>query len=145
MATKQEVLAELVAMSRHLGEPARDYAILGEGNTSARIDETSFFVKASGAELATITGEQFVEMDFERTLALLDKEKLSDAEICDGLLAARADLGAKVRPSVETLFHAVLLNGSQLRVAHRTVHCVFLLIWLPNILLVLSFACSIAR
>ncbi len=31
-----DVLAQLVAMTSNLGDPANDYAILGEGNTSAR-------------------------------------------------------------------------------------------------------------
>jgi rhamnose utilization protein RhaD (predicted bifunctional aldolase and dehydrogenase) len=110
VASKQQVLRELVAMSRRLGEPARDYVILGEGNTSARIGESSFFVKASGAELAAITGEQFVEMDFAPTLALLEKEELSDDQIREGLLAGRAEAASTLRPSVETLFHAALLR-----------------------------------
>ena len=40
-------------MSRILGDPARDLVILGEGNTSARADGNTFFVKASGKELGT--------------------------------------------------------------------------------------------
>ena len=110
MASKQEVLTELVAMSRHLGEPARDYVILGEGNASARIDDTSFFVKASGAEFATITAKQFVAMDFDRTLALLHQEEVGDHQLREGLLAAQADPRPELAPSVETLLHAALLR-----------------------------------
>jgi hypothetical protein len=44
----QDVLAQLVELSNHLGNPANDYCILGEGNTSARADEGTFWVKASG-------------------------------------------------------------------------------------------------
>jgi hypothetical protein len=36
--SKDSILKQLVDMSRHLDDPAHDYAILGEGNTPARID-----------------------------------------------------------------------------------------------------------
>jgi rhamnose utilization protein RhaD (predicted bifunctional aldolase and dehydrogenase) len=45
-------LDELVVLSLELGDPARDLAILAEGNTSARIDANSFWVKASGTSLS---------------------------------------------------------------------------------------------
>jgi len=38
-----DVLDELVSMSRALGDPANDYAILGEGNTSVRADGDTFW------------------------------------------------------------------------------------------------------
>ena len=44
-------MRELVEMSRYLGDPGKGYAILGEGNTSARIDGDSFYVKASGTTM----------------------------------------------------------------------------------------------
>ena len=47
-----DTLRELVALSRAVGRREEDCAILGEGNTSARSDETSFWVKASGTNLA---------------------------------------------------------------------------------------------
>ena len=43
-----KILAQLIAMSRTLGDPANDYVILGEGNTSVQADAESFWVKASG-------------------------------------------------------------------------------------------------
>ena len=50
----ETILANLVEMSRYLGAPERGYAILGEGNSSARIDEETFWVKASGTTMARI-------------------------------------------------------------------------------------------
>ena len=76
---QNELLAELVWMSNELGNPGNDYAILGEGNTSARINDQSFWVKASGAELASASTESFVQVAFEPVLALLEKRHLSDA------------------------------------------------------------------
>jgi rhamnose utilization protein RhaD (predicted bifunctional aldolase and dehydrogenase) len=117
MKESKHILAQLVALSCHLGDPARDYAILGEGNTSARLDADTFWVKASGAALQSIDAGGFVRMDFQRTLALLEAGQLNDAQVKAGLQAARADLasarvepGDSRRPSVETILHALALQ-----------------------------------
>jgi len=97
-------------MSRALGEPAADCVILGEGNTSARIDEETFWVKASGAQLPTITAEGFVRVRFAPVLELLDLENPSDETIEQVLLEACVDNEAGQRPSIEALMHALLLQ-----------------------------------
>jgi hypothetical protein len=33
-----EILRQLITLSNNLGRPELDYAIMGEGNTSARVD-----------------------------------------------------------------------------------------------------------
>jgi len=104
------ILDQLAAMSRTLGDPALDYAILGEGNTSARIDGATFWVKASGAAMRTIGAEGFVRMRFDRVLDLVESEGLSDEEVRAGLEAAKADPAARSRPSVETALHAMALR-----------------------------------
>lgn len=45
--------------------------MLGEGNTSARASDATFWVKASGTEMRTIDANGFVEVDFDRVLAIL--------------------------------------------------------------------------
>ena len=50
----QDILNELVKLSNRLGDPALDYIILAEGNTSARADPETFWVKASGREMRTM-------------------------------------------------------------------------------------------
>lgn len=105
-----KVLTQLTTMTRHLGDPALDYAILGEGNTSARIDGETFWVKASGAELRTIDAGGFVRVRFDRVLALLEAGDLGDDEIEAGLETAKVDPGSTPRPSVETLLHALALQ-----------------------------------
>jgi rhamnose utilization protein RhaD (predicted bifunctional aldolase and dehydrogenase) len=104
------VLAQLVAMSNQLGQPEFDYAILGEGNTSARADDDTFWVKASGHELRTITETGFVQVSFDRTAALLDSGDVGDEAVKAGLTAARVDPNAQGYPSVETLLHALCLK-----------------------------------
>ena len=59
MTTNETVLQQLVEFSRRLGDPVNDYAILGEGNSSASVDRESFYVKASGATLCGIGPEGF--------------------------------------------------------------------------------------
>jgi len=112
------VLDELVEMSRRLGEPARQYGILGEGNTSAQIDDKSFWVKASGMELETIGPDGFCSLYFEPVLGMLTEGDLSDQEIADRLAAAAVHC-TLLRPSVESVLHAQLLNLPDVRfVAH---------------------------
>jgi rhamnose utilization protein RhaD (predicted bifunctional aldolase and dehydrogenase) len=115
---QDDILTQLVAMSNHLGGPALDYVILGEGNTSARADADTFWVKASGTELRTIDRTGFVRVSFERALAMLDGPDLSDGQVRRRLIEARVDAATGsgsapddgVRPSVETVLHAVCLS-----------------------------------
>ncbi|SMP44410.1 Class II Aldolase and Adducin N-terminal domain-containing protein [Neorhodopirellula lusitana] len=107
--SKTETLQELLELSHFLGEEHRDLAILGEGNTSAKIDDDTFLVKASGSCLETLTANDLVACRFDSLLSMLDKTELSDQDIEDHLFACRVDDKAK-KPSVETLFHAYLLT-----------------------------------
>ena len=105
-----DALSQVVQLSRNLGEPGLDYVILGEGNTSARTDSESFWVKASGQEMRTIAPTGFVRVSFARVLQLLDASDISDKAVKDALAAAKTDPAAPGHPSVETLLHALCLN-----------------------------------
>jgi rhamnose utilization protein RhaD (predicted bifunctional aldolase and dehydrogenase) len=105
-----DILGQLIDMSRRLGDPALDYAILGEGNTSAQIDDETFWVKASGAELGTIDDKGFVQVHFDRVLHMLEAGQLTDEQVKISLEAARVDPDASARPSVETVLHALILK-----------------------------------
>jgi rhamnose utilization protein RhaD (predicted bifunctional aldolase and dehydrogenase) len=83
---------------------------LGEGNTSARIDDETFWVKASGAQLGTIDADGFVRVRFDRVLSMLEEGNLTDDQVKTGLEAARVDPDASARPSVETVLHALILT-----------------------------------
>ncbi len=107
---QEQVLCELVQLSREMGDPSLDYVILGEGNTSARIDGEGFWVKASGTRLAEMGEEHFVKMSLAGVRALLGASGLGDDAIRDGLLAARLGKGETQHPSVETLLHALCLE-----------------------------------
>ncbi len=105
-----ELLVQLIDMSHILGDPALDYAILGEGNTSARADEDTFWVKASGARLGTVGAEGFVRMRFGPIMDMLNGGDWSDREVETALDGAKAEPGAKPRPSTETPLHALALQ-----------------------------------
>ncbi|TVR44803.1 MAG: class II aldolase/adducin family protein [Planctomycetota bacterium] len=101
----------LARMTAALGEPHRDLVILGEGNTSMRVDEERFLVKASGHGFQGITGEGFVCMRFAPILALLDSdEDVDEARLMATYGSAKDDPEDSRRPSVETVFHAGLLQ-----------------------------------
>src|SRR4051812_12699038 len=99
MTTSDDVLQQLLEFSRRLGDPANDYAILGEGNSSASVDADSFYVKASGATIHGIGPEGFVHVRSAPVLAMLDEHRLTDDAIRDGMMAACVDPSGP-RPSV---------------------------------------------
>lgn len=100
-------LADLLAMSRSLGQPERGYVILGEGNTAARADSDHFWVKASGFPLENISDQGFVRVAFAPLLAALESD-LDDAAVASILQTCKADPSAP-RPSVETFLHAIAI------------------------------------
>lgn len=109
MRDKNKVLAEIIAMSRDLGKPELEMAILGEGNTSALIDGDQLWVKASGSMLANIDESGFALLNRPATVALLDREMHNDEDIMAALLEVCADERGK-RPSIEAMMHAYLLG-----------------------------------
>ena len=101
---------QLVALSNRIGDPARDYVILGEGNTSARADADTLWVKASGAELRTAGPQHFVRVRIAPVLEMLEAGEIDDGAVKRGLAGAKVDAEAAGHPSVETLLHAVCLQ-----------------------------------
>jgi rhamnose utilization protein RhaD (predicted bifunctional aldolase and dehydrogenase) len=106
---RNEKLRLLLDLSHRLGDPARQMAILAEGNASAKLSSETFLVKASGCSLGTLDIGGVVECRAKTLLPLLEKTNLNDAEIDGTLLDSRLDATAK-KPSVEALFHAWLLT-----------------------------------
>lgn len=109
MSVVEEQRERLLALSHEIGQVSRELAILGEGNTSVRLDAERFLVKASGSNLATLRAEETVECWFAPLLELMNRLNAVDSDVDDALMACRVDANAK-RPSVEALFHAYLLS-----------------------------------
>lgn len=87
---KKEILKDLTQMTRKIGNPGYDYVILAEGNTSARIDEDTFFVQASGFYMENIDEKGFVEVSLNRMLSILDQDSVTDEEIKQCYIEATA-------------------------------------------------------
>lgn len=103
-----DVLQQLVEMSHYLGDPSLPYAIIGEGNTSARIDEDSFYIKASGTTLGTMTPDQFLPVSISKVTGILDDPNAGDEDVTQALKDALLNPEETRRPSVETMLHALL-------------------------------------
>jgi rhamnose utilization protein RhaD (predicted bifunctional aldolase and dehydrogenase) len=103
-------LKDLIEVSRKYGcDPA--WVLAGGGNTSMKEDGV-LYVKASGAELATISENGFVRMSMYSLNSVWDKQyseakKEREAEVLDDMLNARLE-GETARPSVEALLHSLI-------------------------------------
>ena len=119
MSDHASIEGALLTLSRELGREDRGLAILGEGNTSARLTEETFLVKASGSSLGTLSPADVTACRFDRLVPLLQRKGMTDAAIDAALLEARVDPTSR-KPSVEAVFHAYLLSlpGGELRRAH---------------------------
>ena len=99
----------LTDLSRRLGDPAMDAAMLGEGNTSNRTGGT-MRVKASGAVLAEAEPGDFVTVDLAAAGDLISDLDAGDAEV-DAFFSAIAAAEGR-RPSVEALLHVVIYEAT---------------------------------
>lgn len=103
----ESVSDELVALTRRLGEPARDLVILAEGNSSELVGDRVISVKASGSSMAEATRDDFVTVDVEPLLQILRDETAGQDALTAALTATRTD-GSTVRASIETLVHVAV-------------------------------------
>ncbi|MEP6985568.1 MAG: class II aldolase/adducin family protein [Chloroflexota bacterium] len=108
--TTSSTLAPLLEMTRTIGQPHMEYVIVGEGNTSCRIDADSFWIKASGQQMNNIGENGFVAVKFAPILDMLDQPAGDLAAQKLTMQAAKVDASASGVPSVEVTFHAMLLH-----------------------------------
>src|SRR5476649_1887799 len=112
-------LTSLLKLSHDLGREDRGLAMLGEGNTSCRLNADSFLVKASGSSLSNLQESQLVACRFSVLLPLLKAAAMTDAEVEKALLASRVN-PTQPKPSVEAVFHAYLLSLPGIEVVGHT-------------------------
>lgn len=108
---------ELLDLARFLGEENRGLAILGEGNVSASCGDGTFWIKASGSSLATLSRDEVSRVNLARVLAALERPGLDEREVAE-VLTDPATTSEGGRPSVETFLHAVCLRHGARAVAH---------------------------
>jgi rhamnose utilization protein RhaD (predicted bifunctional aldolase and dehydrogenase) len=107
--SSEQHVASLLALCHALGDP--EYAILGDGNVSIIDDDRrTFWVKASGASLATMGTPDIVRVRMDAATALLDLEALPDEQMKERLIAAKEPPTPLPPPSIETVVHAALLE-----------------------------------
>ena len=104
-----DILKGLIKLSHELGREDRQLAILGEGNVSADLGDGTFYVKASGSQLATIGPAGLTRVRMQPIFEALDFPEKSDQEVRKILEDCRVDKKASL-PSVETFLHAICLR-----------------------------------
>jgi rhamnose utilization protein RhaD (predicted bifunctional aldolase and dehydrogenase) len=110
-------LADLVHLSRTLGEPWRRFAILAEGNTSQRVAEDQLVVKATGRSLQHASPSDFVVVSLRRLTQIVDDSEAGDADVARYFDEVETEQG--MRPSVEALLHVVcVVDAGAATVAH---------------------------
>ncbi len=109
---------DLIGLSHELGREERRLVILGEGNCSASCGDGTFWVKASGGQLRTMSAAGLCRVRMDAITRMLDSGSYSDGQVRRGLQQARVDPRHPL-PSVETFLHAVCLTeGGAQWVAH---------------------------
>ena len=104
-------LKDLVEVSRFYGAD-KNYTLAGGGNTSYKNDDY-IWIKASGAELATITEDGFAQLHRDKVKVVGEKqysddEQVREVEVKADLIAANVYPELGKRPSVETNFHELI-------------------------------------
>lgn len=115
-----DILQTLIERTRSLGDPQNDFVMMAEGNTSARADSETFFVKASGFGFQDANETHFVQVYFEPVLRALDGQPLSDDQVRRLLREARVPCDHERLPSVETFMHAYLLQLPDVNYVYHT-------------------------
>lgn len=107
-------LLRLIERSRRIGS-RDDLVVHGGGNTSTKSERTDhrgrlrpvLLIKASGADLATLTPRGVCALFLDDLVALRARRAMDDAEMTDMLARCMVDPGSP-RPSIETLLHAFI-------------------------------------
>lgn len=112
------VSKDLLDLTRALGRPDRGLVILAEGNTSQLLDDGRLVVKASGVRMRDVTSDDFVTVQVEPLVAVMDDPNATQDDLTRALDAGLIN-GRRRRGSIETLVHvAVQAIGQVAFVAH---------------------------
>ena len=101
------VSQELVDLTRDLGLPSRDLVILAEGNTSQLLADGRVVLKASGSNMASVTADDFVVVDVQPLIDIVDDPASGQTDLTSALDAGVVD-GRRRRGSIEALVHVAV-------------------------------------
>ncbi|MEM7735533.1 MAG: class II aldolase/adducin family protein [Deinococcota bacterium] len=118
MTQQPQLVNDLLWLARELGHEPRQFALLGEGNVSARASDDTFWVKASGTSMATLQKGDVSLVSLPKVLGLLEHTYLSDDAIDIALINDVLVDTTHKKPSVETFLHALCLNAGATWVGH---------------------------
>lgn len=114
----EEIPADLITLTRELGNPIYDLAILAEGNTSVLLESGEIAVKASGVGMRGASAESFVICPSKPLVEMMDDRGANQDDLTSTLDAGVID-GQRRRGSIETLIHAAVRSVSPVAfVAH---------------------------
>ena len=119
------LLDEVVELSHRFGADP-EYARGGGGNSSVKADGI-MYIKPSGTSLRELTPESLIALDMQPLLELLDRSPDYQVvggtdEVFEVAVAARVGVPDDRRPSVEILFHALILQRFVLHTHSTTVN-----------------------
>jgi len=100
-------LGGLIQLSHNIGDQP-EFVILGEGNTSALLDDGTFLCTTSGTRLATLGEHDFVRLRLQPLLESVLQD--GDCDVPSLMREARYDGGTGAAPSIETFVHVVCLG-----------------------------------
>lgn len=131
----EDAVDACVRFSRMVGADT-SLVLRGGGNTSVKTDEADVLgrpvrvlrVKGSGSDLASIKRADFSGVRLDDVLPLFDRDDMSDEEMVAYLARCLTDPSSP-RPSIETLLHAFIPDGS---VFHSHADAVLALINTPD-------------
>jgi len=126
-STVDGLLNEMVALSRRFGEDP-EFTRGGGGNISVKADGI-LYIKPSGTSLSTLTPQSVIALDVRPLLELLDASPERPVGggtdlVMQVAIEARVGVRDDRRPSVETLFHALLPERFILHTHPTTVNAV---------------------
>jgi len=98
------VSQELIDLTVSLGRPEKELAILAEGNTSALLRDGRVVLKASGSNMASVTAQDFVVVEVDPLMAIVDSPNSTQDDLSAALDAGMSG-GRRRRGSIEALVH----------------------------------------
>jgi len=115
---KNKINRDLLELASEIGGGNKNLVILAEGNISGKIDNKTFFVKASGTKLGSLSESGIVEAKFDSVLEMINHD-YNQEQIEKILLDSRTNKN-DLKPSVETMFHAWLLQQENINFVCHT-------------------------
>jgi rhamnose utilization protein RhaD (predicted bifunctional aldolase and dehydrogenase) len=108
------VIDELIQLSRKIGREELELVLPTEGCVSARIGQDEFVTSSMGSQLATLTPKDLVNCRLKEAASLVDLQFLRPAELMVELAKSKIGDSEKM-PGMDAALHAWLLSQEDIR------------------------------